>query len=93
LAIPVRCLTCAQLTSQPMRGRCPTCAQGRRDGSTRAWRTLRAQVLERDGHTCQHCGAQATHAAHRTAKTHGGNDTMSNLHALCAHCNLSEGTR
>jgi 5-methylcytosine-specific restriction endonuclease McrA len=63
----------------------------RRNGSTRAWRTTRAQVLERDGHACQQCGAPATHADHVTPRAYGGSDDATNLQALCADCNLKKG--
>lgn len=60
---------------------------------------LRAEVLARNGNTCQMCGAAAgdhddragrpvrLHISHITAKSHGGGDTLDNLRALCSHCN------
>ncbi len=61
---------------------------------------VRAQVLERNGHTCQMCGAGAgdvddqnpgrkvrIHIGHITARSHGGTDAPSNLRALCSTCN------
>lgn len=69
-------------------------------GSTRAWRRLRAHVLERDGHRCQRlvrvgdewvkCNAPATHAGHIVARVLGGKDTESNLQAECAMHNLGD---
>lgn len=61
---------------------------------------LRAQVLERNGYTCQMCGAGASdrdhhdprrtvrlHIGHIIDRAHGGDDTIGNLRALCATCN------
>jgi 5-methylcytosine-specific restriction endonuclease McrA len=65
---------------------------------------LRAQVLERNGYTCQMCGAGAgdpdesspgrtvrLHVGHIIDRSHGGDDTLANLRALCSTCN--EGAR
>lgn len=69
-------------------------------GSTRAWRRLRAFVLERDGFRCQLpadddpaqlCLAWATHADHIVPRSQGGLDTAANLRAACAHHNLKRG--
>ena len=61
---------------------------------------VRAQVLERNGYTCQMCGAGAgdvdehnptrkvrLHIGHIQDKSHGGADDLSNLRALCSTCN------
>lgn len=61
---------------------------------------LRAEVLERDGHTCQMCGAGAgdvdaddstrrvrLHMDHIIDYDHGGRTEKSNLRALCSTCN------
>lgn len=60
---------------------------------------LRAQVLDRNGFTCQMCGLTpgeidpATgrkvrlHIGHIVDKSHGGKDELSNLRALCSTCN------
>ncbi len=61
---------------------------------------LRAQVLERNGYTCQMCGAGAgdddprnpgrtvrLHVGHIVDRSHGGRDELSNLRALCSACN------
>ena len=60
---------------------------------------IRAQVLERNGYTCQMCGAGAgerdeatgrkvkLHVGHIIDKSHGGQDELSNLRALCRTCN------
>lgn len=65
---------------------------------------LRAFVLDRNGYTCQMCGAAAgepdvynpsrkvrLHIGHIIDKTAGGEDVASNLRALCSTCN--EGAR
>lgn len=61
---------------------------------------VRALVLERNGFTCQMCGAGAgephpadstrktrLHLGHVLAKSEGGEDTLENLKALCSVCN------
>jgi len=60
----------------------------------------RAYVLDRNGFTCQMCGAVAgephpydtgrktrLHLGHIIDKSHGGDDSPSNLRALCSVCN------
>ena len=59
---------------------------------------VRAQVLERNGYTCQMCGASPgdeantgrpvrLHMGHIVHRSQGGQDTLSNLRALCSDCN------
>jgi 5-methylcytosine-specific restriction endonuclease McrA len=61
---------------------------------------VRAFVLDRNGFTCQQCGAVAgephpydptrktrLHIGHIVDKTMGGTDDVSNLRALCSVCN------
>jgi hypothetical protein len=61
---------------------------------------LRAQVLDRNGFTCQMCGAVAgephpvdsgrrtrLHIGHIVDKSVGGSDDYSNLRAICSVCN------
>ena len=61
---------------------------------------IRAQVRERNGYTCQMCGASAgeddpenpgrkvrLHVGHIVDRIHGGRDELSNLRALCSTCN------
>src|SRR5436309_2385548 len=76
--------------------------QAPRSPSSRAtsqpgWKTLRAEILERDGYECQlrlaGCEGHATHCHHIEAAHWGGEDTHSNLEAACAHCNLSKAQR
>lgn len=63
-------------------------------------RRIRAQVLERNGYTCQMCGRGAgdpddenpgrtvrLHIGHIVDRSHGGQDELSNLRALCSTCN------
>lgn len=60
----------------------------------------RALVLDRNGFTCQMCGAAAgeshpydpsrktrLHLGHILDKSHGGTDDISNLRAICSVCN------
>lgn len=61
---------------------------------------LRAQVIERNGYTCQMCGAGAgdpdphnpgrkvrLHVGHIVDRSLGGEDVLTNLRALCSTCN------
>jgi len=60
---------------------------------------LRAQVLDRNGFTCQMCGAAPgeidpetgrsvrLQIGHIVDKSYGGKDELSNLRALCSTCN------
>lgn len=60
---------------------------------------LRAQVLDRNGFTCQMCGASPgdvdastnrkvrLHIGHIKDKSLGGKDELANLRALCSTCN------
>jgi 5-methylcytosine-specific restriction endonuclease McrA len=79
------CLRCGTLTDHGSY----CAAHTRRNGATRAWRKVRAQVLDRDGWTCQLCGAPATDADHFQTVSDGGGNEPSNLRALCAGCNRS----
>lgn len=62
-----------------------------RNGSTRAWRNVRAQVLFRDRWTCQQCGGRAGHVDRIHPVLFGGTDDLSNLQALCGRWNLAKG--
>ncbi len=66
-------------------------ARVERNGSSRAWRALRAQVLARDRYTCRECGKPAEHVDHIISVASGGTDHPSNVRALCAPCNLRRG--
>jgi|ERR1051326_1000283 hypothetical protein len=60
---------------------------------------LRAEVLSRNGFTCQWCGLTPgeidpetkrkvrLHVGHIVSKSHGGKDDASNLRTLCSTCN------
>ncbi len=68
------------------------------------WARLRAEVLDRNGFTCQMCGLSpgdidpATgrkvrlHLGHIKDKSLGGKDELSNLRALCSTCNQARRT-
>jgi 5-methylcytosine-specific restriction endonuclease McrA len=60
-------------------------------GSTRRWRTHRANVLDRDGHLCQlqlpGCTLHATQAHHTLGKNGPAGDDETYLLAACPHCN------
>lgn len=60
-------------------------------GSTRAWRKIRAAVLERDGYRCRWCGRPADTVDHLTARARNGDDDPGNLVAACRRCNYSRG--
>ncbi|GIG69725.1 HNH endonuclease [Phytomonospora endophytica] len=67
-------------------------------GSTRAWRRLRAFILDRDGWTClvpgadgRVCGRYARTVDHIIPRAHGGTDDPANLRAACSTCNTKSG--
>ncbi len=75
-------------------GSCPIHNKDRGRGSTRAWRTARAQVLARDHRICHICGLpEADSVDHLTAKALGGTDNPSNLAAAHLSCNSARGAR
>jgi len=53
------CLRCGRLIGRGQ-SHCKACRP--RNGSTRQWRELRAQILARDRYTCQLCGSPAVKA-------------------------------
>lgn len=80
------------------------CIDGKKKPA-RAWRSsgpgrkplpprIRYEVLERDGYTCQYCGAKAPnvslHVDHIVPVSEGGTDEMSNLVTACECCNLGK---
>lgn len=59
-------------------------------GSTRAWRKLRAQVLDEEP-ICRDCWqAPATEAGHIVGRAYGGQDVRHNLKGQCRPCNLEQ---
>lgn len=60
-------------------------------------KSIRFEVLHRDGFKCKHCGATkddaALHIDHIKPVALGGTDTMDNLQTLCQACNLSKSKR
>lgn len=56
------------------------------------WRALRLAVFERDGYTCQYCGArdQPLECDHIVPVSRGGGDEMDNLTTACRPCNRSK---
>ena len=51
------------------------------------YRKLCQKILERDGWKCQACGLrQRLHIHHIVFRSHGGEDTLENLIALCSDC-------
>lgn len=79
--------------SRHRRGQADRRAQGLtgQRGSTRAWRSLREQVLERDAYRCTQLvlglgrcpHTEDLHVDHVIAKEDGGRDVESNLRTLC----------
>lgn len=80
------CLTCGRPTNG---SRCP--AHTIRNGSTRSWRRIRAQILALDAYRCQRCGLPATEVDHIIPVADGGTDHPSNLRSLCHACHASRG--
>lgn len=79
------CLACGALTNAGS-----YCQRHKpRNGSTRAWRTMREVILARDQYACRLCGARAEHVDHITRVADGGTDHAANLRATCARCNLT----
>ena len=60
-----------------------------RNLSRTAWRKLRAQVLERDNHTCRKCGrTNCQLVAHHIIEWPEGPDAMDNLITWCRRCHM-----
>lgn len=60
--------------------------------------SLRFQILQRDGFTCQYCGARqadgvALEVDHRTPRSLGGSDDPWNLLTACRDCNQGKSNR
>lgn len=82
------CTVCGALSDEP---RCPDHRGTQRNGSTRAWRKVRAEVLKRDHYRCFYCGDPATTADHLLPVSRGGTDDPKNLVAACSNCNGTKG--
>jgi HNH endonuclease len=54
---------------------------------------LRCEVMQRDRHTCQYCGAPATELDHVMPFSRHGWTTADNLVAACSLCNKSKGDK
>jgi 5-methylcytosine-specific restriction endonuclease McrA len=80
-----RCLTCRALIASG--SYCQRCRP--RNGSTRAWRELRAQIFARDRWACVVCGAPATDVDHIIAVQDGRPDVPFNLRSLCEACHAA----
>jgi 5-methylcytosine-specific restriction endonuclease McrA len=63
------------------------------NGSTSKWRKIRQRILQRDGYTCQACGAEGNSVDHILPRLAGGTDDDWNLQTLCGSCNSSKGGR
>lgn len=55
----------------------------------------RKNILRRDGHRCQYCGATAESLTidHIIPKSRGGDDSWENLVTACIRCNNKKGNR
>lgn len=81
-----RCAACAAARPKPARS--PT-----RHTGNASYRRLRAQVLDRDHHTCAYCGRPAATVDHLIPVSRGGPNTSHNLVAACAACNRRKGAK
>lgn len=55
-----------------------------------AWRAVRRQVLDRDGHRCVECEtSENLHVHHYIPRNLGGSDEPANLITLCASCHAA----
>lgn len=59
----------------------------KKNGSTRKWRQIRAQILKRDYDTCYICEGFANEVDHIVPRSRGGTDEPDNLAAICKSCN------
>lgn len=53
---------------------------------------LKAEIRERDGHTCRYCGVRVRvgHIDHKKPRVLGGSNRRNNLVLACAPCNLAK---
>jgi 5-methylcytosine-specific restriction endonuclease McrA len=62
-------------------------------GTDAEWRKISAEVRQRDGYVCRHCGdccppgcGTKTEADHIVPISRGGRTTLANIQTLCEHC-------
>ena len=68
--------------------------RGRRRSQRRIPDGVRAEVFNRDGHRCQHCGTtERLTLDHIIPFSGGGTDDPDNLQVLCGPCNSRKGDR
>ena len=61
--------------------------RGRKRLAPEPYRSLRQEVLRRDGWRCQNCGGRSDLQVHHiNARSHFGDDSEPNLITLCANC-------
>lgn len=53
-------------------------------------RAQAARIRERDGHTCQQCGAFGHEVDHIIPVSQGGTNDDANLQALCSACHMAK---
>jgi 5-methylcytosine-specific restriction endonuclease McrA len=55
----------------------------------------RRNILHRDGHACQYCGARGEDLTldHVLPRSRGGKDTWENMVTACVRCNVKKGNR
>lgn len=89
------CLDCSEVLSLPegiyhRSGE----TKGERSERDKMTQKVRWKILERDMFTCQSCGRSAPdvklHVDHKIPIAMGGKTEESNLHTLCAECNLGK---
>lgn len=68
--------------------------RSRRGISDNEWRTLRAEIFERDGHLCVYCGSSEDLTCdHVIPLVRGGSNEHANLATACRSCNSSKGDK
>lgn len=76
----------------PQRGKCGN--RQRRGLNDYAWRKLRQEIFERDGHECQYCGSSHDLTCdHIVPLIRGGTNDHDNLTTACRPCNSSKGDK